>query len=76
MDEGGYWESGDREQLAAALDQIDQILTRLASETGRAELKEILGDEIDGDNVEIGKRIERPQPSWRRDDRGIGASEN
>jgi hypothetical protein len=76
IDEGTYWESGDRARLAAALDQIDQILTHLASETGRAELQEILGDEIDADNVEIGKRLERPNPTWRRDDRGVSASEN
>jgi len=75
-DEGEYWESGDVQRLAAALGLIDQMIGILTSEAGLKKLGEILGGKIERENVEIGKRLEIPTPSWRLGDRGISAGEN
>jgi hypothetical protein len=63
LDEGGYWESNDQEELAAALGQINQMLGLLAAHFEPGE-------------VEIGKKFETPFPAWRQADRGISANEN
>jgi len=73
-DEGGYWESEDREQLAVRMAFLDAALAKLAGDTGREMLEGLLGQEIEGE-IEIGKRIQRPAPLWRRD-WGSNAGEN
>ncbi len=74
VDEGGYWESGDREGLAARLEQLNAALAALASDEGMGLLSEALGHEVEGP-VEVGKQVERRMPPWRRD-WGISAEEN
>jgi hypothetical protein len=73
-DEGGYWESGDREALAAQMERLNAAMAMLASDEGRKVLEELLGEKIEGE-IEIGKRITQPAPLWRRD-WGDSAGEN
>lgn len=74
IDEGGYWESGDGEELAERMERLNAALAMLASDEGLEMLEELLGEEIEGP-VEIGKRVEQPSPLWRQD-WGISAEEN
>jgi hypothetical protein len=74
MDEGDYWESGDRETLAARMEQLDAALAALSSDEGLGLLEEMLGRDVQGP-VEVGKRVERRMPWWRRD-WGVSAEEN
>lgn len=73
-DEGGYWESGDRETLVERLELLNTAMSALASGEGLVALGELLGREVKGP-VEIGKRIEQRLPPWRRD-WGVSAEEN
>jgi len=73
-DEGDYWESGDRERLAALMGKLNAAMAMLASDEGREMLADLLGEEIEG-TVEIGKRIQQPAPLWRRN-WGDSAGEN
>ena len=76
VDEGGYWESNDVEQLQQRMGFLNSALNMLQGEEGREMLEEILGTEIDDETeIEVGKAIERPRPDWRRD-WGISAGEN
>jgi len=74
MDEGGYWESGDREMLATRLEQLNAALAALSCDEGMGLLEDELGGDVEGP-VEVGKRVERRMPPWRRD-WGISAGEN
>jgi len=73
-DEGEYWESGDREQLAARMAFLDKAMSMLAGDEGREILEDLLGQELEG-KIEIGKRIQLPVPLWRHD-WGDSAGEN
>jgi len=73
-DEGGYWESGDRETLVERLEMLNTAMSALASDDGLGVLGELLGREVKGP-VEVGKRIEQRLPPWRRD-WGVSAEEN
>ena len=73
-DEGGYWESGDRQELEKRLGAMSELIQRMASEAGRKKLEEILGQEIEGE-VEIGKPITHRSPLWR-EHRGDTTGEN
>lgn len=73
-DEGGYWESGDREELARRMERLRAVLEMLAGEEGRRKLADLLGEEIEWE-VEIGKRVSVSAPLWW-DDWGMSAEEN
>lgn len=74
-DEGGYWESGDREKLARRMERLYAALKMLASKEGRRKLAELLGEEDMEWEVEIGKRVRVSRPLWW-DDWGVNAEEN
>jgi hypothetical protein len=74
IDEGDYWESGDRETLVARMEQLNAALTMLSSQAGLGLLGEMLGHEVEGE-IEIGKQVTQPMPLWRRD-WGVSAEEN
>lgn len=73
-DEGNYWESGDCAELEEQMKTTADFINHIASETGRAELEEISGEEIKG-NIEIGKWIVEIPPVWR-EHWGESAQEN
>ena len=74
LDEGGYWESGDREELAARIEGLNATLDVLSGAVGRAWLGEILDEDVEGP-IEIGKELKRSLPLWRPD-WGSSAEEN
>lgn len=76
MDEGGYWETGDRQQLAKRISFLDAAISKVSQQAAEI-LNAILGEEVVGDDprIEIGKNISSPLPDWRRD-WGRSAHEN
>lgn len=75
-DEGRYWESQDRETLMAALGKISRAIDLLTSPEGLKELEDILGIDLEADDIEVGKRLEQYLPTWRDGERGLSANEN
>lgn len=75
-DEGDYWETGDRQRLAERLGFLDAAIGAVSRQAGKI-VNDILGEGTVGEDpeVEIGKKIGRPLPDWRRD-WGISAHEN
>ena len=69
IDEGGYWETGDREELERRLALLDAAIDALASALDEQE------EDSEGLHVEVRPEIRRPLPDWRRD-WGISAGEN
>jgi hypothetical protein len=76
IDEGGYWETQDRDGLAVALYRINRALDLLTRPQNLKRLGELIGEEIEADDVEIGKRLEQRLPLWRDGERGLSANEN
>jgi hypothetical protein len=74
LDEGGYWESGDRDELAARMEGLNAALDMLSGDAGREWLGEMLGQDIQGP-LELGKEVKRLLPLWRQD-WGSSAGEN
>lgn len=68
-DEGGYWETDDRQELERRLALLDAAIDALASALDA----QVEGTEDPG--VEVRPEIRRPLPDWRRD-WGISAGEN
>jgi len=76
IDEGGYWETQDRDGLAVALYRIHRALDLLTRPENLKRLGELIGEEIEADDFEIGKRLEHRLPLWRDGERGLSANEN
>jgi len=75
-DEGGYWETGDRQQLAERISFLDAAISTVGQQAAQI-LNTVLGEGTVGDDprIEIGKNISPPLPDWRRD-WGRSAHEN
>jgi hypothetical protein len=74
LDEGGYWESGDPDELAARMEGLNAALDMLSGAAGREWLGEILDQDLPGP-IEIGKEVNRRLPRWRQE-WGDNAGEN
>lgn len=76
LDEGEYWETGDRQRLEQRIGFLDAAIRMVGEQAGQI-IGDVLGEEaVDSDpKVEIGKQMSRPLPDWRRD-WGLSANEN
>jgi len=74
-DEGDYWQSGNRAQLEEKLAQLNAIMQQFKSKEGAEFLSQLTGEEIQSEDIEIGKEIEMPKADWQND-RGLSAHEN
>ncbi len=73
LDEGEYWETGDRALLERKLGFLDSAIRQVGERVG-----EMIASDADSEatpKIDIGKQISRPLPDWRRD-WGVSANEN
>lgn len=73
LDEGGYWETGDRVLLERKLGFLDSAIRQVGEQVG-ARMTGEAGSEATPE-IEIGKQLSQPLPDWRRD-WGVSANEN
>lgn len=74
VDEGKYWESGNREELESLKNRLDNLLNDITDAMGRALLEETTGKPNEG-GIEIGKHVYETPPVWRKN-WGDSAGEN